>query len=44
MKKQRVVLAAKLHRLQKDYKAVQERWGESASDAQGYKSKFGYSL
>jgi len=44
MKKDRVVQAARLHRLKKDYDSVNDRWAEAYSDAQGYKSKLGYSL
>ena len=38
MRKDRVVQAARLHRLKKDYDAVNERWAEAHSDIIGYKS------
>ena len=44
MRKDRVVQAARYHRLKKDYDAVNERWAEAASDVIGYKSKLGRSL
>ena len=44
MRKDRVVQAARLHRLKKDYDAVTERWTEAHSDVIGLKSKLGHSL